>query len=162
MIRQIFRGAAMFMLLAVPAGALWESSASAAEQVERPVVLSSTGVEKGEAFACRIPIDIEYQGSEPLEQMRVIAKVYDGEEELASTGLASGDEPLVRKAVEGGWIYSSVPLQFDLTAALCQRVDGLRVEFASCMFGEHPAEDCLDKIRFANAPKDDPLFLPLE
>lgn len=158
----IRRGNAALMLLAVLTGAVLGIPASAAEEAARPVVLSSTGVEKVEAFACRIPIDIDYQGSEPLTRMRVIAKVYDGEEELASTGLASGDDPLVRKAVDGGWAYSTVPLQFDLTVALCQRVDGLHVEFASCVFGEHPAEDCLNKIRFANAPKDDPLFLPLK
>lgn len=55
-------------------------------------------------------------------------------------------------------------MQFDLAEELCETIDGLRIEYPRCVFGDRPAEDWLGKIRFtaATAAANDPLFLPLE
>lgn len=39
-----------------------------------------------------------------------------------------------------------------------RRITGLRIAFAGWVFGERPAESCLQRIRFAGGAADDPLF----
>lgn len=136
-------------------------AAFAAQPADRPIILKAPAVQTGDVFECRIPIYVSYEGTPQLKQLRVIAKAYDGDRELGSTGIATGPNPLLGKRVPGGMSYKPVPLQFDLTREICRRVDGLRIAFARCTFGDRPAEDCLGKIRFGAAPPDDPLFLPL-
>ena len=39
--------------------------------------------------------------------------------------------------------------------------DALRIVFATCAFGDAPATDCMDRVRFAKSENDDPLYLSL-
>lgn len=156
-----FVWAAATALLA-SAGAMATTAQAAQERAERPIVLETSPKTGGDVFECSIPIDLRYEGESELAQFRITAKVYEGDTELASSGITSDEGTALRKRVEGGWFYEAVPMQFDLTERLCDRADGLRIEFARCVFGDHPAEDCLGKIRFAAAEGEDPLFLPLK
>ena len=144
------------------AGAMATAAAAPEKQADRPIVLEASPMTGGDVFECRVPIDLRYEGEPELSQFQIIAKVYAGDRERASSGITSDDGTVLRKRVEGGWSYEAVPVQFDLTDELCVTMDGLRIEYASCVFGEHSAEDCLAKIRFASVPADDPLFMSLE
>ena len=158
------RGA--FLTVAAAALALG-SSGAAAQTEQRPIGLKAGEIEAGEieageAFGCRIPIEIEYDGTPPLRQFRVIAKAYRGDRELASTGIADGDRTLVAKPVPGGLAYVPVPLQFGLSAATCRQIDGLRITFARCVFGTRAVDDCRAHMRFTDARPGDPLYLALD
>jgi hypothetical protein len=140
--------------------AVWAQPGRAAGDL-RPIVIETGNLQPGNVFACRIPVELRYEGSPRLRQIRVIARVIARGNELASTGLAIGPRPLILDRDEEGAAYEAVPLQFDLTAGLCDQLDGLRIVFASCVLGERPAENCLHLIRFASADTSDPLHLPV-
>lgn len=145
-----FGALAVSVLLAAPA---------AAQPTDRPVVLDTAPLQSGEQFECRIPVEIRSPGRRELQQLRVVATVYDGSDALASTGLSTDRGYLVADLDEAGIDYDLVPLQFDLTADLCARIDGLRVDRAWCRFERGGVEPCEDLVRFARASRSDPLFL---
>ncbi|WP_119420116.1 hypothetical protein [Desertibaculum subflavum] len=110
-----------------------------------PIVLEVTAPKPGEVFACRIPVTV--RAPEDLRALK-IAKVYDGDVALASTGIATGVRPLIaerRGRVVG---YESVPLQFDMTEGVCERVTELHLVLARCTFDDGETTDCLDRVRF--------------
>ena len=92
----------------------------------------------------------------------MVAEVLSGDAVLGKTGLASGRRPIVKSRDEEGVDYEPVPVQFELTPDLCRQADGLRVSFARCVFGDQPATNCIDRMRFAQAREGDPLLLPLK
>lgn len=125
------------------------------------VVLDAAPLERGESFACRIPVSVRHAGSPQLKQVNVVAEILSGGAVVGKTGLASGRRPIIMNREEGGLDYEPVPLQFELTPDLCRRADGLRISFARCVFGEQPATDCIERMNFAQAGGGDPLFLPI-
>lgn len=110
---------------------------------------------------CRIPVDVSDSIEPALTQLRVIASVYQGTEELASTGLSSDRGFLIANLSGNAIEYETVPLQFALNADLCAHIDGLRIERAWCRFAGEGVEPCQHRIRFASASPEYPLFLPL-
>lgn len=132
------------------------------EQDAPKIIIHTAPVLKGGPFECRIPVRVESIGEDELKQFD-IAKVFDESgRELASTGVANGQRPLIGERVPGGWSYPAVPLQFDLTRELCHRGDSWRVVFARCTFGRRPPQDCLKRIEFCQAPSEDARLLPLK
>lgn len=132
-----------------------------AQAADRSVILETKGVQRGEAFACRIPVQVRYKGDDRLGSIRIIAKALDGNQELASTGVSSGSAIIPHTA--GNVVsYEAVPMQFDLAEDTCDRIDGIRIEFASCVFGDLPADNCLDQVRFEKAPPNRPRYLAVK
>lgn len=156
------RQSGRYGVLAIFAVIVASSAPSAlAQGADRSVVLETEDVQRGEAFACRIPVQVRYKGDVPLGSIRIIAKALDGNQELASTGVSSGSAIIPRKA--GKVVrYEPVPMQFDLVEDTCDRIDGLRIEFATCVFGELPAENCLDQVQFEKAPTNRPRYLAVK
>lgn len=123
------------------------------------IILQTAPMERGSAFYCRIPVAVRYEGTRPLQSLRVVAAALDEGERLSSTGIASR-RPIIARPLPSGTIrYTSVPMQFDLTDDTCLRADALVIEFAACKFGERPSENCLENIRFAGAPVGRPHYL---
>lgn len=113
------------------------------------IILQTAPMERGSAFYCRIPVTVRYEGTRPLQSLRVLAAALDEGERLSSTGIASR-RPIIARPLPNGTIrYTTVPMQFDLTYDTCLRADALVIEFAACKFGERPYENCLNNIRFA-------------
>ena len=149
-------------IAAAAAGAAEDERAAAADS--RPVVIETKGLEKGEVFHCRIPVEVRHDRQPKLSELTVIAKAFDENgQPLASTGVSSGKRPLIRAPNPEPTVSEYIPvgLQFDLTPEVCRRIDSLSIVFARCSFGENDlAENCLHRIRFASATKD-PLHLEL-
>lgn len=146
--RSIMRRAS---LLAIAALALALSASPAAAQQagdQRPITLKVEAPTGGESFACRIPVSVSHAESLELESLNVVAKAYQGNRELASTGIDTAGRPLVEDRDPNRVEYNAAPLQFDLGEEDCEKVTGLGVVFASCTFANGEAEDCLDRIRF--------------
>lgn len=117
---------------------------------ERPaaITLEVGAMQRGEAFACRLPVTIRHDAPVELAKFTAIAKAYDGRIELASTGLATGRRPVVRDRERNGVAYEDLPLQFELTDDACDDVTTLAVTYARCTFADGKTVDCLDRIRF--------------
>lgn len=112
------------------------------------ITLNVAAPEQGEQFACGIPVSVSHAEDLELTQLTVIAKVYHGNIELASTGIKANGRPLIRDRDQLRVEYAPVPLQFDLTEEACERITGLGVAFASCTLADGEQENCLDRLRF--------------
>ena len=119
----------------------------AVQASDKPIVLNLGAPEQGQAFACRVPVDLPRADRRRLVQFDVVAKAYAGDTALGSTGLATGERPLIRHREDGTAVYEPVPLQFDLTQAICDDLTELRIVFARCTFSAGETVDCLDRLR---------------
>lgn len=138
------------------------SSAFSALGEERTIVLKTSPLETGDVFQCRIPVEIRVEGERGLSSLQVMAKAYEGGQQITSTGLARGENPLVFNWEGREPSYEPVPAQFELVGEQCRRVDGLRVERAWCSFGDGEVQNCLDHVRFAGASAESPLYIPVD
>lgn len=120
---------------------------------EEPIVLSLGKLEPGKVFECTIRAEIRHGGTKPLAQFRAIARAYSGSRVLASSGVATGDRPLVRENIGNGDAYTKVPLQFEFTSETCGNMTAVGIVFARCRFGDEPAVDCLNRVR-VEGPSD--------
>lgn len=159
--------AAALAALLIPLAGLAGTAPAASQDgqegpAERPLVLQTEGLQPGERFRCTIPVDLHYEGENPPERISIIAGAYAGPDRLGSTGLTPESRPLVAEWQGLEKDYEQIPLQFELASGQCRQVDGLRIDFARCRLeGGGPAEPCRQLMRFADAPADDPLYLPL-
>ena len=125
------------------------------------IVIETGDREAVGTFECRIPVKLHWTGGRDLRQFRIVAEVLDDGRKLASTGFTSEDRVLVAEPVPGGRDYVAAPRQFGMTLEHCRQADALRIVFATCAFGDAPATDCMDRVRFAKSENDDPLYLSL-
>lgn len=151
------RGWAGAILLA--AALAFAQPSGAAPAGEGTITLEVTAPQPGAVFACRIPVSIRHPETLELEQLDAIAKAYRGRDELSSTGIATGDRPLIRHRENGRLSYEPVPLQFDLTEEVCEAITTLRLVYARCKFSDGIAVDCLDRLRFEPQAAGDVRFL---
>lgn len=127
-----------------------QDTQQAPQQTEnrQQITLKVDAPEGGDQFACGIPVTISHDPDLPLAKLNVIAKAYEGNIELSSTGIESNDRPLVQDREQGRVEYAPTSLQFDLTEEDCERITGLGVVFASCTLADREQENCLDRLRF--------------
>lgn len=112
------------------------------------ITLEVAAPQGGEQFACGIPVTISHGRDLQLQKLNVIAKAYEGNVELSSTGIESDSRPLVQDSDQSRVEYAPAPLQFDLAEEDCEKITGLGVVFASCTFADGEQENCLERLRF--------------
>lgn len=142
---------ALFAALpSVIALALTGASSTVAQEgsQQSQITLNVRAPEGGESFDCGIPVSISHPKTLGLKKINVVAKAYQGNIELASTGIETDGRPLVGDRDQQRVEYSPAPLQFGLTEEDCEKVTGLGVVFASCTYADGEQENCLDRLRF--------------
>lgn len=141
------QAAVLALSVMMGAGAVRVAAAPAPAPNKPPVIVQLGPPTSGKAFACRMRATIRYAGSPPLTRIDLIAEVYENGKYLASSGLTSGDRPLIR-AEDGGAPDTYVPtaLQLDLTPEICRNMDALGIAYARCKFGQKPSVACLDRL----------------
>jgi hypothetical protein len=141
-------------LYLLPALGLVATATAAAQQEQtqqadnQQITLNVKAPEEGESFACHIPVSVSHPKALDLETMTVVAKAYHGNIELASTGVHTGNRPIIGDVDARQVEYEPIPLQFDLTEQDCERITGLGIAFASCTYKDGTPENCIDRLRF--------------